>query len=285
MAKQLWEKDTETNEWKELGFGTWIPEEKKNAIRKRSAAIESEKTQGDFIWFLFNYCDVIFPDIGCSNITRLFYLATFIEYNGDRLTVDNGYTFMGKRQVKQKLNLPNKAFTSFWNEMIEKNIISINDENYVVVNTMLFRKGNIDKRCNRDFTRIYCNCVRYIYENCTDVKDHSKLAYIFKIIPYVNRKTNIVCYNPEELDNKKIKPMTVGNFCDAIGYDKTNSSRLFKSLAKFTIRGKHLFCYVSIDKFSLNGMFIIMNPDIYYGGAVQSDAKFLFEICDYKMDI
>lgn len=285
MAKKLLEYDTDTGEKKDLGFGKWISKEQQDAIRKRSAVAEAEKKQGNFIWFLFNYCELIFPDISCASITRLFYLSTFIEYNGDRLTLDDGYTFMGKRQVKQKLNLPDKSFTNFWNEMTEKNILSVNNEKHVVVNTMLFRKGNIDKRCNRDFTRIYCNCVRYIYENSTNVKDHAKLAYIFKIIPYVNRKTNIVCYNPEELDNKKIKPMTIGNFCDVIGYDRTHSARLFKSLAKFMVRGKHLFCYVSVDNFTLAGMFIIMNPEIYYGGAEHNDAKFLFEICDRKIDM
>ena len=125
--------------------------------------------------------------------------------------------------------------------------------------------------------------MRYIYESSKNVRDHTKLAYIFKIIPYVNRKTNIVCYNPEELDDKKIKPMSIGDFCDVIGYNRNQASRLFKELLKFTVKEKHLMCYVAIDNYNITGMFMIMNPDIYYGGAEHNNAKFIFDICDRQV--
>lgn len=282
MTEELFTRNPFTGEEKYIGRGRWIPQEQLDAMVRKNAKIENEKRQGEFIWVLFDYCEEVFPDMSCPSMARLFYLATFIEYDGDRLTVDGGYTFMGKRQVKQRLNITDKAFTDFWNDMTYRKILAIDQEGHVVINTTLFRRGSIDKRCKRDFTRIYCECVQYIYENCTNIRDHGKLAYIFKIIPYVNRKTNIVCYNPEELDNQKIIPMTTGDFCNSIGYNKANATRLFKDLAKFTVRGRHLFCYVSIDSFNLSGMYIIMNPEIYYGGAEQHNAKFLFEVCDKK---
>lgn len=280
MAKRLIVLDENTSEYEDLGYGKFIPESQDMAIRKQKMKKDRENEQGDFIWFLFNYCDTVFPDLSCPSITRLFYISTFVEYNGDRLTDDGGYTFLNKRQIKRKLNLPDKVFTNFWNEMKSRNILSENDDKDVVLNRRLFRKGSIDKRCGRDFTRIYCSCVRYIYENTKNIRDHAKLAYIFKIIPYVNRKTNIVCYNPEELDDKKIKPMSIGDFCDIIKYNRNQASRLFKDLLKFTVKGKHLMCYVAIDSYVITKMFMIINPEIYYGGEKHSDVKFLFEICD-----
>ena len=62
----------------------------------------------------------------------------------------------------------------------------------------------------------------------TPQSKHTNLGYIFKLIPYVNCEYNIICHNPLEKDLDLIEPMTVGEFCEAIGYDKTNASRLIK---------------------------------------------------------
>lgn len=258
-----------------------IRNKRKSELRKRSMlAKEDEEQQGEFIWSLFTYCDKLFPNLSHPNVTRLFYIATFVEYNGNRLTNDGGYTFFNKRKLKMKLNVTNRIFTDFWKEMVNNSILLEDDNKNVIINTSLFRKGNIDKRCRKDFTRVYCQCIRYIYENTSDIREHTKLSYIFKIIPYVNRKTNIVSYNPEELDQKKIRPMTIGDFCDVIGYSKANATRLFKDLLKFTVRGKHLMCYVAMNNINIIGMFIIVNPEIYYGGQEHHNAQFIFDVCD-----
>ena len=279
MAKHRFEIDDETGEATEL-IGRFISEEQDKAIQRKRLKKIGEEDQDDFIWSLFTYCGSLFPDLSCPSVTRLFYIATFVEYDGNRLTDDDGYTFLNKRQLKRKLGLTDKVFTDFWREMNDKQILSENADKDVVVNTNLFKKGNIDNRCRKDFTRVYCNCVRYIYESCKNIRDHTKLAYIFKIIPYVNRKTNVVTYNPEEMDTKKIIPMTIGDFCDAIGYNRNQASRLFKELLKYKVRDKHIMCYVAIDNFNITGMFVIINPDIYYGGAEHKSAQFIFDICD-----
>lgn len=273
--------DEDTGETAEV-FGKFILEEQEKAIRKKFAKKDQEQNQGYFIWALFKYCDEIFPKMKLPNLTRLFYLSTFIAYDDNRLSLDGGYTFMNKRIVKTKLGLTDKVFTDFWNEMISEDILSEDDNKFVTVNTHLFRRGPIDKRCQRDFSRVYCNCVRYLYENCSNVRDHTKLAYIFKIIPFVNRKTNIVCFNPEEMDMEKIQPMSFGDFCDKVEYRRSNASRLFKDLIKYTVQGKHLLCYVALDNYAISSMFMIINPGIYYGGAEHNEAKFIFDVCDRK---
>ena len=279
MAKVRHIYDTETGE-EILERGRFIPEKQDLAINKRRSAKANEDKQGEFIWVLFTYCDEIFPNLSKPSVARLFYISTFVEYDGNRLTDDGGYTFFNKRRLKGKLNLTDRSFTGFWNEMVENNILTEDKDKRVVINSSLFKKGNIDKRCKSDFTRLYCQCVRRIYESTNDIRDHSRLSYIFKVIPYVNRKTNIVCYNPEEQDNQKIVPMTIGDFCDVVGYSKANAARLFNELSSFSVKGKHLMCYVGIGKFNISSMFIIINPEIYYGGQEHHNAQFIFDVCD-----
>lgn len=41
--------------------------------------MKSDKTS--FVWFLFTYGELIFPNISNANLTRLMYAATFCDYN------------------------------------------------------------------------------------------------------------------------------------------------------------------------------------------------------------
>ena len=66
--------------------------------------------------------------------------------------------------------------------------------------------------------------------------------------------------------------MRLGDFCDKVGYDRTNAKRLVKSLShiKFTFSAelcnKSAFLYVIDADVSPEQWIIVMNPLVYYGG-------------------
>lgn len=271
MTKKLFYIDEDTGEVEQFE-GVAYSTEQLQVIQKKQ---DSLKRRGkEFIWFLFNYCEEIFPNLSAPNISRLFYLATFCGYDGG-LTNDGGKTFMNKSQVKQQLRLNDHRFKEFWDEMRKYDIL-YEENKEVYINTKLFQKGKIKKKdIDSNFTRIYCQCVRNIYESCKSTIEHKKLFYIFKIIPYVNRSNNIVCWNPEEQDTKKVKPMTTGEFCDQVGYDKANARRLFKDLLSLKVNNKNLLCYI-VPEWDITKWLIVINPNIYYGGSGCAETKQYF---------
>lgn len=270
MTKKIYTLDEDTGELEPFEGIAYTTEQLEVIRAKQQLRNNGE----DFIWFLFNYCEEIFPDLSPPNISRLFYLATFCWYDG-RLTKDSGKTFMNKSQVKKQLGLTNNRFKEFWDAMTTHEIIYEQDK-YIYINTKLFKKGKMRKKdIDSNFTRIYCQCVRNIYESCENAIDHKKLFYIYKIIPYVNRRHNIICWNPGEQDAQLVNPMTTGEFCDMVGYDKANARRLFKDLLALKVNGKNLICYI-VPEWDINKWLIVINPYIYYGGNGTSEIKQFF---------
>ena len=79
--------------------------------------------------------------------------------------------------------------------------------------------------------------MRALYE-ATPHRLHQYLGYIFLMMPYVNVQWNIVCHNPLEDHLEVIEPMTLGEFCDAIGYERDNAQRLLDNYRKITFNWK-----------------------------------------------
>ena len=246
-------------------YGRFYSEEQLAAMQLKDKNKSLQKSGDDFIWFLFNYCEEIFPDMTAPNVTRLFYLATFCGYDG-KLVCGRDKHPMTRRMVQERLGLTEVTFKRFWAEMLEREILYVKDK-AVWLNKDLFRKGKLPaKQLDTNYTRVYCYCVRNMYEQCTSLADQKRLYYIFKIIPFVNRRFNFVCWNPEEQEITNVVPMTTGEFCDMVGYERKNSRRLFKDLLNLKLdNGENVVTYL-VSEWDADKWYIILNPRAYYGG-------------------
>jgi hypothetical protein len=97
---------------------------------------------------------------------------------------------------------------------------------------------------------------------------HKYLGYVFMMIPFVNNEWNIICHNPSEIDCDNIKPMSLGEFCDAVGYDRKNAYRMIENFRNITFdwHGKQQrFCTFVYEDDGAD-MRIFCNPNIFYTG-------------------
>jgi hypothetical protein len=243
--------------------------------REEQAKVINEKYKdyGNFIWNVYNLNQQSFPQLKASNITRLMFLSTYLNYDG--FLMFNQRTIMTKENMFKLLKLSDREFRSFYKDMIDNNILYLNEDN-IYINENMFGKGKLRNTLIAKFseeekyiTRLYIDGVRDLYDKSTP-RSHKTLSYLFQILPYVNRQYNIVCYNPLEEDLKEIQGMSLGQFCETIGYSNHNSSQLFRYLfePQFTINGKLTTAmrYVvdkGLDK-STYSMYI--NPRVYYAG-------------------
>lgn len=258
-----------------LQEGLFISKEQSEAYaqkRNREIAIAGDPSYC-FVWFLFKYGEEIFPALTPANITRLFYIATFCNYDG-YLANSNG-TPMTKAHVKKKLGLSDNVNNIFWRELLENNIVTIDDDKIVHVNKKYFRKGNIKSHSN--FTRIYTSFIRTVYEDCLDNNKHKLLSYIFRLIPHVNYAHNVVCRNPSEKDIDKIEPMTVKELCEILDYAAQNGRKLLENMLQYRVGGEHL---IGLWGHSLNvdKHVIFVNPKVFYAGPDPHDIRNTFEL-------
>lgn len=258
MSKIYYELDEETGELRltedilvALNEGDVV--RRKKQIEYASIVYNAKNNNGNFVWLLFNYGKDLFPNISAANLTRLMYAATFCSSDG---------SIMSKQLLRSQMKLNRSRWSEFWNEMVENNILYEKDK-MVYVRQEFVIKGTIDT--NKNYTRLFCEYVQQLYEGCDSANAHKQLSYIFKIIPFINRRTNTVCLNPLEQNEQNVQPMRLGDFCDAVGYDRKNARRLAKELLDIRINGE-LAVGFFVSNMDEKTWLLVVNPKLYFGG-------------------
>ena len=253
-------------------------------VRRRQAAIEKHKAMmkgassrmnpDKFIWEIYELSTMRDDGISPANVTRMIYLSTFLGYDGS-LVHSNGKPIQ-YADLAGLLGISDRAFRDFWKEMTAAGVFR-EKNGAVLVDKDRFRRGRLkDKDVGalaakgQFLTRLYTNGVRQLYESATP-RSHKTLSYMFQILPFVNREHNIVCHNPLETDVDKINRMTLGEFCDLMGYDRDNATRLSKALFEptFTVKGQeqHAMRYVLATSLKREEYRMFINPNVYYAGS------------------
>lgn len=258
MAKIYYELDDETGELTPvkdvlvpLKHGDRIYHKENIEYAKIQYAAKNDN--GNFIWILFKYGEELFPNLSAANLTRLIYAVTFCDQDG---------FIMSKQELKNRMNLNRSRWSDFWNEATQDNIL-YEDNGDVYVNQDMFCNGRITTTSN--YTRLFCEYIQQLYEQCNSADAHKQLSYLFKIIPFVNRRTNIVCFNPTEQNEENIRFMRLGDFCEALGYERKNARRLAKDLLKIRINNELAIGFFVTDM-SEDKWTMVINPKLYFGG-------------------
>lgn len=215
-----------------------------------------EKLNEPFVWLQFPLCTQLFPEFKNSTITRLMYIATFCGSKG-YLTSDN-HKVITKKKLDCSMGMPDRSFNQFWSEMTEAGMITV-DEEKIFLNDEYFSKGKLYKKRSVSQTRIMVKGVRELYKNLPDARAHKRVAYIFKMLPYVNMEWSELCFNPTEEDKDFIKAMKLSTFADIVGYNVHNARRCIEDLASFNIYGQPIVKYTPDKR-------IVINPRLYYAG-------------------
>ena len=257
MAERLVLLDEDTGEIKDF-IGEYRTQEQIEAQTKYVVNKEKQTFNSDFTWIVFEYGKELLPNIKDQSLVRLIYLSTICDYDG---------ILPPKSVIKKKLKLSDKYWSYFFKEMRSNNLILEDEETAALcLNKDFFIKGSLKEMSDkRDCTRLFCNFIQDVYDACDNIKSINQISYLYKLIPFVNRRTNIVCYNPKEQDPEKVYPITLGEFCDMIGYSRKNARRLVSDLLSLKCNGQNLIGFF-VTNLNQTSWKIIVNPHIYYGG-------------------
>ena len=257
MAERLVSLDDHTGEIKHF-IGEYRTQEQIEAQTKYVVNKEKQTFNSDFTWIVFEYGKELLPNIKDQSLVRLIYLSTICDYDG---------VLPPKSVIKKKLKLSDKYWSYFFKEMRSNNLILEDEETGALcLNKDFFIKGSLKEMSDkRDCTRLFCNFIQDVYDACDNIKSINQISYLYKLIPFVNRRTNIVCYNPKEQDPEKVYPITLGEFCDMIGYSRKNARRLVSDLLSLKCNGQNLIGFF-VTNLNQTSWKIIVNPHIYYGG-------------------
>lgn len=256
-------------------------EERKQRL-DRLAQITARKDVA-FIWAVYKSMNRLMEDLPSKYVAMLFFLATYHGYDG--------YLTTGKKPI-YKCGLPKLLDVSrttayrFWKAIEAAGIGREETDGRLRLDEQYFRRGAVSKQeiaaiteAGRHMSRLYIDSVREIYRRASS-KSKNGLGHLLQIMPFVNYEYNIVCHNPAERELELIRPMSLGEVCQAIGYDEENASRLLEELSKlkFKVLDKETVavrCVPMDDIHDRRAYKLFINPNVYYSGKGWDQVKVL----------
>ena len=289
--------DEETGEIIPISTGTKIQTKEEQEQIKRIMQIKQEKVDfekfknekcGEFFWSLYDVGQDYHPELSDDMLAKVIYLLTYLDYDKNILMYRKNSTWalrpMKKNDVRCIIRLHRSKFDRFWEKLMGSGVISENENGELVVSDA-FHRGKLTKKAKGDMAaiKIFSQAVRYMYERI-DVRSHKYLAYIYRLIPYINLKYNIFCTNPLETDKFEIEPLTASELCEIIGIDgrRDNENRLIDTLFKlmFYDRNGDKLSVITVIKRIKNDevcQYITINPQFYAGFISQEDMLDIME--------
>jgi hypothetical protein len=146
-----------------------------------------------FIWYFYVPQQLNYPNLKFSDITRMFYLATYINY--ENVLKYNQKQYMEIKNFESILNLHEREVRRFYKSLKDSTIIKKNNEK-LNIDDNIFYKGSIKAKSllltKKKCVKINIEEIRFLYNNCSDSRKHKLLGYIFNLIPYCVGSSNII---------------------------------------------------------------------------------------------
>ena len=239
---------------------------------------EWNKELGGFVTMYYIKNELLFSnlDLEIANISRIIYLATYMDYASSQSNMlvkygqYNKIEALNRDDIRKLLNLSDKALRLFLNNVKENNLL-FEDNKKFYVNSEYFTKGDVHFNSS-EYTRLYINTVRDLFERTTP-RQHKQLSYIFQLIPKLHYETNILCHNPHETDLSQVRKMNLKDIAVWLNVntdDNKNTTRLKKDLLKYYLmrNGEKHYALKYVIVQSSTGIidYFVVNPEIVWAG-------------------
>lgn len=254
-----------------VGTRMFTPDQTENWKRQKEQEEKAEyqKKMGRELGnFVFVVKTDVFSHLRPQSVVRLIYLSTCLKDKTEKF-IRRGRNrgracFIRRTDLSKVLHIAKSTAFDFLHEVMGTFIEEDTDGSLVAKNGFAM-SGQSGKGI--PYTRVYKGAVKRLYEGTPSTR-HKYIGYIFKMLPYLNVKWNILCWNSTCEDLHEINPMTMREFCDEIGYDVSQAAKLRKVYSEilFTVNEHRERLCTFIPSDDGTGMRIFVNPHIVYSG-------------------
>lgn len=158
-------------------------------------------------------------DMSAADLGRLVYLSTYCNYK-NRL-MQNEQTIMLEEDLPQIMNLSQRQTREFKKFLKENGYLTIKKDGSMYLSKRFFYRGEQKQKGYDNRMKLFINTVQTLYKALKPTR-HKYFGLIVRLIPYVNRRYNILCWNPNEEDKNLVQPMTITDICRVLNYDPEN---------------------------------------------------------------
>ncbi len=209
--------------------------EQQDYLKNKTDLGKMESDLGGF--YMLYYNEKLFDGlISDKHIARVIYLATFIEYDTNRLIFyENGKKsrLFTENDIKTLLKIKDRqTYYEFKKEVLDSGIMTITDDG-IYMNKNYFNKGK-DKDNKFYFMKMYIDTIRQLYEQ-TNTRQHKTLGHLFRLIPFIDYEYNILTNSPNTDVKFKERVMTKKDIAKLLDMDLKTYERVEQQLLKLTI--------------------------------------------------
>lgn len=221
--------------------------------------------------FYFSYYNKMLNILKPQYLTRALYLCSYMNY--DNLLIE-GKTHHKPIYESDLIRIWNISRAEMFNtkkELIDLGILIVNENKTLSISENFCKKGELMKNIKDEKARIFNDAIREIYEKAKP-SEHKKLALLYKMLPYINLKWNMVCSNIDEEIKDLVQPIDVKTLCKLL--NQSNVTKLKKDLLSLTVNGSPVVLMASV----MNKSIILINPAVYYKGTRLEDVDNIEEM-------
>lgn len=257
-----------------------LSERRVRASKARDEFTLHSNANGGFVLAFFKQSRTItdrFPTLTQQDTARLLFIGTYVQWETTRIVYDNGRP-MTKKQLGELVGMNPARWTQLYNRFVDAEVITATEDGDLYLNPTVIYRGEL-KNLQFDVsqlthTRIFRTTVRDLYAQCNG-RQLGQLGLIYAVLPFLNYRTNVICWNPEERSEELLQPMTVSKLAIALEY--SNAQKLKTALNKVKVDGYPVFTFVE-DVDNRKEKRIIVNPNVVFagGGEALAAVKVLF---------
>ncbi|MEO2679027.1 hypothetical protein [Clostridium butyricum] len=231
-----------------------------------------KSTIKNFGHFYFNFYNKIINNIKPQYAVRFLYLSCFMNYNNMLIVNKTTRQYpIYEEDLERLLLLGRSEYFKTKKEFIDKGLIKINEDKTISINDTYCKKGEIMKNKKEEKVRMFENAIKALYEQ-SKPSEHKSLALLFNILPKINLKWNVICYNPQEEIMEKIVPYDLKDLSKEL--NQSNITRFKRKLMELEVDGKSVVCINEIR----NNKLLTINPCVYYKGTKLEDLEYLMNL-------
>ena len=242
--------------------------EKHYKKNEEKIGIMSQELGGFYFMLYFENKELFDGRIDEKHISRLIYLATYLDYDNNRLVerIGRSNEILTEKDIKAKLKLDKKTYRTFIDEVVAKNLLMFKEDG-IYLSERFFCKGKCP-RDGRQFSRVYISTVRQLYTQISP-RQHKTLSYLFKLLPYCDFEYNVITKHPNQEDAMKHR-MTREDVAELLNVNLNTYKKIENSLEELEviIMGEtyYVLCSVTIKCGKERRSFYAVNPLLFNSG-------------------
>lgn len=155
--------------------------------RYRAAALTNNTPLGSFFTAKYDR-QKCFTDIKPETLMRLFYLATYLDYDSRLMTRQR--IPMTSRSMRELLELPKTTFYTFRDEVLHAGYLIQQGEHFSIRRDLLRGSTGITGY-EGGKTKVYFNGLRSLY-HAIRPSQHRYAGYLFQVMPHINIRFNVL---------------------------------------------------------------------------------------------